>query len=227
MKKIIVAISLLVAFFNSYSQDISGIGDYKIGMTIDSFLEIPYIQNKKLEDKTSSMYVPDENSLWKTTINSKLDNYQRIYSKDVVKFEFQTSIGIAKSLGEDLYWTELIFYKNNLASINVIDAESSFEKVLTLKYGKPHYENKTTKVTCQNGFGAKSTHTDGTIYWKWGSGKKITAEYNYSFFSCGKGAGGYTVANTEVMKLVRQFELKGSKDEELKESLEKAKGSKL
>ena len=227
IKKFIIFYIFLVFSFNAQSQIITGIGDYKIGMAADSFLEIPAIKNKLLEEKTTSMLVPEKINLWRTNSASNINGHQRIYSADVVKYEFLTSIGIPKASGEDSYWIEVFFYKDLLASVRIIDTESTFEDILTQKYGKPQYENKTKKVVCQNGYGAQSTHLDGTIYWKWKSGRSITAEYAYSFFSCGKSGGSYTVSNKEIMKIIDQVETKLKKEKDLKELQNKSKESKL
>jgi hypothetical protein len=229
MNKLVFIILFFIPIFNVYSIEITGIGDYKIGMTEDIFLEIPFIKNKRLEDKISSMFKPDEDNLWRTTQISKVDKYQRVYSTDIVKYEFQSPLGITSSIsGKDLYWVEVLFFKNILSKINIVDPDSSFEKVLTLKYGKAQYEDKTRKIICQNGFGAKSIHSDGDINYKWiNLGKKILAKYSYVFYSCGTVGIIYAVESIEVMKIVSQLEDKIRKEEELKDNLDKANSSKL
>ena len=227
MKKILC---LLFCFFyiqTANSQEIIGLGNFKIGMTVEEFLEVPHLKSKDLSEKNSSKFIPEHSDLWKKTANSDVESYDRIYSQELTNFEFLLPIGIINVLGTDLYWTEVTFYKNLLVSINIKDADSSFEKILSSKYGKPTYEKKTKQIICQNGYGAKTSHSDGTNYYVWGNGKKVIAQLAFTYYSCGKTGITYEVKNTAVMNTVLQLEARLKKDAEIKETLTKAKESKL
>lgn len=211
----------------SFCQDISGIGDLKVGMSIEEFLELPFLKEKRVQDKGNRKYPTDEGDVWRTTVESQVEKYSRVYSIDVVQFELNASMGVPKTLGGDSYDTTILFYKNKLASVYVFDVGLEFEKILTAKYGTPVKEDKTKRVICQNGYGARSTHFDGTESTIWGKGKKITAILRWSFYDCGKGASSYTVADEAIAKTLRMIEQNGIKASEAEEAKAKAGASKL
>ena len=176
MKKIF---SLLILFLSSISnaQPIVGLGDFKIGMSLDEFLQVPDIVNLGVHDistQTSSDYTDKilkrtKGKVWKQTSESAVDDYKKIYTPGIIDFEFSMALGI-KSYSDDSYEVKLRFYENKLIQIKLPTIRLEFEDLLTSKYGKPIIENKTKKVICQNGYGAKSEHLDGSMYSKWGKG---------------------------------------------------------
>lgn len=145
MSKINKLINFFLLFMctttTSFAQEIVGVGEFKIGMTIDEFLELPVIKGKSLQDKSNRNNFPGENDLWKISVdNTEINETARIYSADIVVFEFSAPMGVLNSAGKDIYDTSAKFYKGKLAFINVaVDAVSSsnFEEILTAKYGKP------------------------------------------------------------------------------------------
>ena len=211
----------------SFCQEISGIGDFKVGMSIEEFLDLPLLKEKRIQDKANRKYTTKEGDAWKTTAESQVEKYYRVYSTDVVKFELKASMGVPKTFGGDSYDTTILFYKNKLASVYVSDAGPEFEKILTAKYGPPVKEDKTKRVICQNGYGAQSTHFDGTKSTIWGKGKKITAILSWSFYDCGNGSSSYTVADEAITKALHQIEQNGIRASEAEEAKTKAGASKL
>lgn len=227
LRKIVAFILITCATATSFAQEINGIGDFKIGMPLEEFLDLPIIKEKNMQDKTKGKYFPDERDLWKTTADSQVEKYNRVYSADVVKFEFKAPMGVPDFLGKDSYGVTAKFYKGKLAQVYVADAGMEFEKILTAKYGKPIKEDKTKRVICQNGYGAKSSHLDGSESTIWGKGKKITATFHYFFFDCGKGDSSYWVEEGAIVKVMDRIDENGSKALEAEEAKAKAGASRL
>jgi hypothetical protein len=227
LKKIVAFILIMLATSTSFAQDIKGLGDFTIGMSVEDFLGLPLIKEKNLQDKTSRNYVPKDGDLWKTTVDSQVEKYDRVYSVDIVIFEFKTPLGVQNLLGKDNYKLMTKFYKDRLVQIYVSDAGMEFEKILTAKYGKPIKEDKTKRVICQNAYGAKSEHFDGSESTIWGKGKKISATFIYSFYECGKGGASYWVEDNAAVKIIDQIATNRLKAIEAEEVKIKASSSKL
>jgi hypothetical protein len=230
-KKIATLLSLMCAAVTSFGQVINGIGEFKIGMSVDEFLDLPIIREKNLTDKMSFTVslktFPNEKEIWKTSIDSRVDEYERVYSADIVKFELTAGMGVPKFLGEDSYKTTVKFYKSKLTSVYVREVGLEFERILTAKYGQPVKEDRTKHLTCQNGYGAKSTHLDGVESTNWGKGKRVTATLTNVFYDCGKRDMSYTVADESSVKIIDQIHSAGRKALEAETTKTKAGASKL
>jgi hypothetical protein len=227
LRKIVAFILITCATATSFAQEIKGIGDFTIGMSVEEFLDLPIIKEKNIQDKASRKYSTDERDLWKTTADSQVEKHNRVYSADVVKFEFKAPMGVPDFLGKDSYGVTTKFYKGKLAQVYVSDAGMEFEKILTAKYGKPIKEDKTKRVICQNGYGAKSSHIDGSESTIWGKSKKITATFHYFFYDCGKGGSSYWVEEGATVKVMDRIDENGRKALDAEEAKVKAGASKL
>ncbi|MDP2852202.1 MAG: hypothetical protein Q8O23_02235 [Gallionella sp.] len=225
--KIVAFILITCATATSFAQEIKGIGDFTIGMSVEEFLNLPLIKEKNIQGKENRKYSTDERDIWKTTADSQVEKYDRVYSADVVKFEFKAPMGVPNSLGRDSYDVATTFYKGKLAQVYVLGAGTEFEKILTAKYGRPIKEDKMKRVTCQNGYGAKSSHIDGSESTIWGKGKKITATLVFSFYDCGKGGSSYWVEEGAIVKVMDRIDENGRKAFEAEEAKVKAGASKL
>lgn len=212
----------------SFAQDITGVGDFKIGMSLEEFLDLPLIKNKNKKDKSGmrNAFI-DENELLQTTADSKVVSLDRVYSSDVIKFEFKAPMGVPSGPSGDSYPVSTRFYKGKLAQIAVLNA-ATFLQILKDKYGKPVVVDKVKEVTCQNQFGAMSKKLDGVSRNIWGRGKKITAEIVFTFADCGKVSTTeyYVVENTLGNAMVRS-ENDGRKVFEAEEAKSKINASKL
>ena len=227
LRKIVTFILITCATATSFAQEIKGIGDFKIGMSLEEFLDLPLIKGKNMQDKANRKYTTEESDLWKTAVDSQVEKYQRIYSVDVVKFEFRAPMGIPNFMGKDSYVITTKFFKNKLAQVNVSEAGMEFKEILTTRYGKPINEDKIKFVTCQNGYGAKSSHLDGSKAIIWGKGKKITATLHSFYYDCGKGGTSYWVEEGAIVKALDRVDENGRKALEAEESKTKASASKL
>ncbi len=190
-------------------------------------MDLPLIKDKNIQDLASRNYSTDERDLWKTTVDSQVAIYDRVYSADVVTFQFKAPMGVPDIFGKDSYDVTTNFYKGKLAKLHVFGVGMEFEKILTAKYGKPIKEDKTKHVICQNGFGAKSSHLDGSESNIWGKGKKITATLQHSFYECGKGGSGYWVEEGATVKVMDRIDQNGRKALKAEEAKIKAGNSKL
>lgn len=214
MIQIVTFILITCATATSFAQEIKGIGDFTIGMSLEKFQDLPFIK---------------ENNI------SPLEKNYRVYSPDVVndfmKFEFRAPMGVPDSMGKDIYDVSTEFYKGKLAKVKADisgAAGMEFEKILTAKYGKPIKEDKMKRVTCTNRYGAKSSHLDGFETSTWGKGKKISATLLFFFYDCGKGGGSmYYVEEGAIVKVMDRIEKKGLKALEAEEAKTKAGASKL
>ena len=210
-----------------FAQEVNGVGDFKIGMSLEDFLELPLIKDKNVQDKASRKYSTNESDAWKTTAESQVNEYERVYSGEVVKFDFITPLGIPNIIGEDSHKVTTTFYKGKLAKVYIPQVGSEFETVLPAKYGRPIRVDKTKSVTCQNGYGAKSSHLDGAESTIWGNGKKVTATLKFSFYGCGNGGRSYLVEDGAIAKVIDRIEASGRKASEAEEAKLKASASKL
>lgn len=188
-RKLVAFILTACVTATSFAQAINGIGDFKVGMQLEEFLDLPFIKEKNMHEKAASksVYSPGVSGLWKTTIDSPVAKQSlnpqgdRVYSADVVKFEFIAPMGVPKTDG-DAYPTTIKFYKGKLASVAVFNAGSEFEKILTTKYGQPVKEDKTKRVTCQNGLGATSSELEGADLSIWGERTENYRDIQNVFF---------------------------------------------
>ena len=226
MKQIAVAIFLLFLTSIAHSQEIKGIGEFKVGMSIDEFLELPSIKTKNLSDKNEDMVYVKGNELWRIMAGQTVNEYERIYSPDKVSFELETPIDIPTE--GTLYRAKIVFYKGLMASIDIQNAIFDFKEILTERYGKPTFKDNSHWVVCQNGFGAKTNHVEGSLTSTWGRGGKIIAEFNSSSSSCGQSVFVfYTVENPLTVKIMEKVEEKMKKTAESINLKNKASGSKL
>lgn len=225
-KQILTFILIMCATATSFGQEITGISDFKIGMSMEEFLELPLIKEKNIQDKASQTSSTCELCVWKTSVDSPVDKYIRVYSADIVQFEFKAPMGVPKTFKEDSYDTKIQFYKGKLASVYVFDTQNFYE-LLTAKYGRPIEEDKTKLVKCQNGYGAKSEHFAGTNSSIWGKGKKITATLREFFWGCGRGDRSYTVEDVAIAKILHRIEESGRKALEAEDAKLKVGASKL
>ena len=191
-------------------------------------MDLPLIKEKNIQDKANRKYQTELMDLWKTTADTQVDKNNRIYSADVVRFEFKAPMGVQDILGRDGYTVTTDFYKDKLAKVYISDANMNFEEILTKKYGKPIKESKMKRVICKNGYGAKSSHREGWESSIWGKGKKITATYHHYVFDCGSGGGTlYFVEEGATVKIMDQIEKNGRDALEAEEEKIKAGASKL
>lgn len=213
MKKSISLVALAFATFSSIAAEITGIGELKIGMDVEDFLMLPEMVNKEILDTSVYARVPGDSYVWKiTSADKKSNEIVRIFSDDVVRYEFKSSIGVANIYGVDNYSFSATFYKGQLAILSVHDKVLDIEEPLKLKYGKPKVSDFTKLITCQNGFGAKFKHIDGSKYFEWGRGKVVRAVLTNSFSDCGRDVMAiYSVENTSVSKIIFDMESKARK----------------
>lgn len=233
MKKILISLILLIAT-NVYSQQIIGIGDLKIGMSNEQFLSLPDIKLKRIGEKNRFAVKPNANEILRMTVDTQLEAGfflgLRVYSSDIIKYEFLYALGMPNYSGKDEYRIEATFYKDKLSKIHVWDAVLSFKSILEQKYGQPVVKDDTKIEICQNSYGAKTEHTSGTKYHKWGENESVEASFDTgsSAGTCGKYPYvGYTVTNksdvVEITKITREGMLKAIAER----NREKATGSKL
>jgi hypothetical protein len=179
--------------------------------------------------------------LLKITSDTKFDEYlaggrikdssvgfSKIYSPDIEKYEFITSLGIKDFRGKDEYKISTTFFKGRLIFVGTSDGNRDFEKILTEKYGKPFVEDKSKIEICQNGYGAKSEHINGSINHYWGRGNAVEAKYYIGNFSCGKYPySGYEVYSPREKAQVDAIQAEGRKSFESEDTKSKAASSKL
>ena len=226
MKQIAVAFFLLLLTSIAQSEEIKGIGEFNIGMTIDEFLDLPSIKIKNLSDKTEKMTFVKGGELWRITAGVSVSEYEKIYSPDKVLFELEIPIDIPTE--GKLYSAKIVFYKGLLASINIENPSFDFKDILTEKYGKPIFKDASRWVVCQNGYGAKSRHAEGSITSTWGKGSKIIARFGTYSSSCGESTlVYYKVENPLAVKIMEKVEEKMEKTAESINLKNKASGSKL
>lgn len=211
MKKAVFLAIIFCSAVTAHGQD--GLGEFKIGMSIEQFFELPIVKNKKFSEKTSADYSLKEFNLWMTTSDTEvLSNFQKVFSKEVVKFELNAEIGIKKrTTGRDSYKTTIYFYKDKLAIVNVDDVEWEIESILKEKYGNPVVINDAKVVICQNGYGARTQHLRGTITSKWGKSNKNIAEHKRMYFNCGDETETYTVFDSVNAKIINKSQEVGLK----------------
>ena len=216
------------------AQPITGLGDIKIGMTVEEFLGSEELKNKNVRDistqshndRMEELLKKSNNTIWKKDSESKVDSYLKIYLTGVIEYEFKIPLGV-KSYSGDLHEVKAKFYDGKLISIRVPNAGTEFEELLTTKYGKPLKMDRTKTVICQNGYGAKSEHLNGSMASVWGEGKPIRAQVHWSFYDCGKGGSAYYIEDVKKVGTVEALERKAEQNQKNSETYNKASASKL
>lgn len=182
---VIVLATLLVS--NANAQPIIGIGDFKIGMPIIDFLNSPEIRNKTIKESSSGdslSQMSDEETVFKTDSKTQVEDYRRIFSEGLKKYQFKMSLGEGE-ISKPTLTAE--FYEGILIKLFVKEGFSlDFRKLLIKKYGEPKVTNNMKLVVCQNGYGAKFERLEGVLTYEWGSDNPINAEIRVSFTNCGK-----------------------------------------
>jgi hypothetical protein len=213
-KKTIAIVLTICVAATSFAQEIKGIGDFKIGMSIEDFLELPFVKENNIQDKASRRFGADEKDAGKASIESQVKKHNRPHTADIVQYEFAAPMGIHETYTKDSYNTTAEFYNGKLAVVYVSNATSEFEVLLTAKYGQPTKENKLKRVYCQNAYGANLPSLGGTESVIWGKGKKITATIGNLFYDCGKVNISYTVADETVANILKKIKRDAAKIED-------------
>lgn len=227
LKNVLSALCLFGASTLSFGQSITGIGDFKIGMSVSEFLELPTTKKLYLVDKSSKMPTAPKWDLVRTTSGSAVDKYEKFYSSDTIKFDFFTATGVQPKVGEDSYHASIYFFKNKLSTITIHSAGFEFKDILTAKYGEPVFNDEARNVECQNAYGAKTNHKDGASQYIWGKGKAINAIFHISQNDCGKIVTSYTVRDVETESIRSKIEEQGRKADATEDIKAKARNSLL
>jgi len=208
------------------AQPVVGVGDIKVGMTEMDFLQVSDIKSKSIQDfsgKKGDFF----SIVWKRNSDSGNSAFgDKIYSKEYIKYYFKLETGVINHRGSDIYDVVANFYKGELISIdiNVGVSANDFVTILSEKYGKPNFIDETKKSVCQNSYGAKTEHNDGSRYWNWGGGNHIVASIGMFAGDCGKNfASTYSIKNIEKSNLI--FNIEKNLAEDFKKSETKAKAS--
>lgn len=235
------------ASFGQPAPAITGVGEFKIGMSLDEFIQLPSISSKKTEDRALGKLHVGADEVWITTTDSKWDMFkpfepqssasdrltaalverQRVYSSEITILNVMIPVGVPKIGGVDSYEATMHFYKGKLASIKIRDASNEFKQIVESKYGKPSSYESAKRIVCQNGNGVKSEQFDGHSSTKWGKGT-IKGEFLIGFMDCGSSMYSYyEVYNEPVMKIVEKIQDSGLANSESNKSKSKASASKL
>ena len=218
------------------AQPIVGIGEIRIGMSEEEFLQAAEIKSKNLQDASLRKYSTSESDLWKKTSDSIVPkDYERypemwkIYTPEYNEYTFKMSTGIKDYMDRDSYDTTVKVYKKEVISISILISASSikFIDILNVKYGNSIVKDNMTKETCQNGYGAKTEHNTGYIANTWGQNNKISATVMLSSSNCGKYAGASYSISSEKNSQVSEIERKAKQAAKSNEAKEKASSSKL
>ncbi len=232
MKKLKIFLLTVCGVFlmhTANAQNIVGVGNLRMGMTEAEFLELPEISSKLVRDAEDKNYKQDDRAVWKKTNESKVASYEKIYSPDYVVYEFDMAIGIKDYAGNDNYKVSAKFVKRKLIHIQVfLTGGYDVEKLLSEKYGQPNVLDKMKKVVCQNGYGAKSVHSDGFIAFEWGAKTKNNASLLIGSSDCGKLiTSSYSVEDGKKYSQILEAERRIEKNIEKEELKNKANASKL
>lgn len=238
MKNSAAAIVILIFFSSSaISQPIVSIGELRIGMPEDEFLNLQDIKSKNTQDASSKKFNSSDRDVWKKNHESavpdsyaRMPQYWKIYTPEYVVYEFKFSTGIKDISGKDSYDATVDFYKKELISvrINISKSFSQFKDILTEKYGSPTVKDNMTKEICQNGYGAKSEHNTGYMTWSWEGKGPIEASLMLSNSDCGKyPVASYFIRNSNIKLLVSELERKARQAAMSEDTKAKAASSKL
>ena len=218
-----------------YSQPITGLGGITIGMSETEFLALPEINAKHLKDAGTQSYKDTKSVvIYKQTLESKGEYvFSQIFTPEHTNYEFQIPIGIKKSYGDKadvLFNVSVEIYKEKVyeVKVDILSAYQEVEKLLIEKYGAPKETGKMKTVTCQNGYGAKTEHNDGTGTVTWGDKSEVTAEIRTTFSQCSKYISiNYLINHKKTKELVAKLEDTGRRDAKAAELKAKAGSSKL
>lgn len=231
LKKAIGMVSIAVIVLNcslAHAAEITGIGEFLIGMSEDEFLNTPYVQTLSVSEKKQKMYVPKGKSVWKTDYNSDVADGDKVYSEDIVKYELNMPLGIQDAIKDDSYNSTLYFYKGNLVRIYVHRPPLQIEELLTKKYGKPYVDDRMKVISCQNKFGAREPGYAGEKKLIWGKGKKVTGTFSKLGMFCEFGLSwGYEVENSVEAKKIDAVQKKGMSEAQKKNEATKLNQSKI
>ena len=237
MKKFISTTFLALLLASAaIAQPIVGIGEIRIGMSEQEFLQTAEIKSKNLQDESLRKYSTSESDLWKKTSDSIVPKHYetypelwKIYTPEYSEYRFKMSTGIKDFMGRDLYDTTVQVYKNEVIhiSIQISASATKFIDILNAKYEKSVVKDNMTKETCQNGYGAKTEHNKGYIANSWGESNKISAMVMLSSSNCGKYAGASYSISGEKRSQVSEIERKAKQEAKSNETKEKAASSKL
>jgi len=214
---------------------IVGLGDLKIGMTINEFLNISEIKSKVVRDISSQTLDERIDSLsgrgidkvWKNNNQSKIDGYSKIYTENITDFEFLTELGLSKN-EHDTNKVIARFFEDKLIGITVESVGKEFEEILIKKYGVPKNSEDLTVENCQNGYGAKSESLYGMKESIWGEEGGITAVVERLFPGCGRAVIiSYIIKNSKTLENVLAIERKAKSDKKDSDLKSKASASKI
>ena len=237
MKKFISTTFLALLLASAaIAQPIVGIGEIRIGMSEQEFLQTAEIKSKNLQDASLRKHSTSGSDLWKKTRDSvvpesyaRFPEHWKIYTPEYSEYTFKMSTGIKDFMDRDSYDTTVQVYKNEVIyiSIQISSSATKFIDILNAKYEKSVVKDNMTKETCQNGYGAKTEHNTGYIANTWGQSNKISAMVMLSSSNCGKYAGAsYSISDEKRMQ-VSEIERKAKQEAKSNETKEKAASSKL
>lgn len=177
----IFAAGILLSFAKiTYGQDLIGVGDFKVGMSIEEFLSVPDIAQLKIKENERGLYDLDSKTLRRTSVESELELESRVFSPLMYIYEFQLFLGD----GHGPYHTDAIFYSGELISINLRRVHHSLEEILRQKYGSPKAKDSRRIATCSTEDGRLSRGTVGNLELTWGVDKKVGATYLENWYMC-------------------------------------------
>jgi hypothetical protein len=235
LKPLVVFIIIASAGSNmAAAQPIVGLGELKIGMSEEEFLDVPDIKRRRIIPGESTGALPWEIFLFRKTSDSMPAKYRqdlenwKIFSPDHTQYELSMAVGVKDKSGRDLYKTWMSFYKTKLVKILVdIKSESkTFIEIIETKYGAPVVTDRLKKEVCEDDNGKKTEYYGGSMDFDWGQKAPITASVFFSSF-CGSVVGRYEISDRvgdlELFKI--ELDLKKYFIESNKKS--KAEASKL
>jgi hypothetical protein len=219
-----VIITSIIFACAAIAQPIVSIGNFKIGMTEEEFNRLPDVKSKNIQDFSNYNFWIADSDIWRKTSESRNQKVSiRIYLSDHIEYQFKISTGIKDFMGKDSYEVTARFYKGELIEIivNTGSSTTQFREILTEKYGTPLSINNMKKEICQNGYGARTEHNTGGLFWVW---KEKNASVDASLmivnFGCGKNAGAYYIvkdgSKADFVKNLEKEAEKNAKSEELK-----------
>lgn len=226
MKKILIFLYFLTANFIALAQDLNGIGAFRIGMDVESFLRLPEIETRTIKAWSfDSDLIRNPRDLFKNTnaINVRL---KKIYSPNIIDFYFMTELAV---MGDYYYPASARFYNNKLISISIENATTELGKLLAEKYGEPRRSGGIKKTICQNKFGAQYFEYDGREKLIWKTNSSIHGILtNWAF--CGNfypNSSEYTVEHIKNANLATSEELRISETIKKEDLKKKALSSQL
>jgi len=227
-KNLFRVVFLSFSFGSAFANEITGYGEYKIGMEVQEFLGLDEIKKLYLKERQNCgvLCLPGPGEIWRTTNGDGLEPFQRVYSDDVVKYEFQIAVGVGNS-GVEYKSTIAKFYKDKLASIYIVMVPSEFREILTVKYGEPKTIDETKTVICQNRFGAKTEVRQGKVRYIWNQNGPIRADFSIFTYDCVKVVPSYSVKSVEMSSIIDKIYDDGRKSIKAEELRSKANSSKL